>query len=453
MLYAFLRFVARVALRWYYRSIEVVDAGNVPARGAVLLAANHPNAMVDALLVMTTLSRPVRLTAKATLLDHPVTRAVVTAMGIVPLRRASDEQGKGSGVGLERNRGAFDEVERTLGTGGAVLIFPEGRSHSEPALASLRTGCARIALQARANGTDPLVIVPVGLLFERKDRPRTRVAIHYGAPIRVFDAEGPVPYGVEALLARIEVGLRSVTLNFDSVDEAREVLLVSRSLAAVLDRLRPLDEAEPPLSSTISVARRVKHASDTVTATADERALAAAAAFVARLHALRARLGNLGIAMTELWLTPTTGSGILFVLRELGLGLIAAPVALVGRAAHLAPLRLATWVARRSSSSPEEPAMRAIVGGLIAVIITYAVVAVVAARFVDPVVVLGILLALPIASLVDIVWSQRFRRALRRARAFVAFRADPVMQRELVNEAAALRAEAERLELLLGRSP
>ena len=34
-------------------------------------------------------------------------------------------------------------------SGGMVLIFPEGKSHSEPALAPLKTGVARIALEAR----------------------------------------------------------------------------------------------------------------------------------------------------------------------------------------------------------------------------------------------------------------------------------------------------------------
>ena len=43
----------------------------LPDAGPVLLASNHPNALVDALVIGCTLRRPVTLTAKATLLENP----------------------------------------------------------------------------------------------------------------------------------------------------------------------------------------------------------------------------------------------------------------------------------------------------------------------------------------------------------------------------------------------
>ena len=46
-------------------------------------------------------------------------------------------------------RGAFAAVLDVLERGGVVLLFPEGKSHSDPALAPLKTGLARIALMAR----------------------------------------------------------------------------------------------------------------------------------------------------------------------------------------------------------------------------------------------------------------------------------------------------------------
>ena len=62
----------------------------VPVDGPGLLASNHPNALVDALIVGCTLPRPVVLTAKATLLENPVTRLLIRMVGVVPLRRGSD---------------------------------------------------------------------------------------------------------------------------------------------------------------------------------------------------------------------------------------------------------------------------------------------------------------------------------------------------------------------------
>ena len=87
--YRILRVLGRLALQWFYREIEVVGMESVPVDGPVLLASNHPNALVDALVVCCMLPRPVVLTAKATLLENPITRLLVRMVGVVPLRRAS----------------------------------------------------------------------------------------------------------------------------------------------------------------------------------------------------------------------------------------------------------------------------------------------------------------------------------------------------------------------------
>src|SRR5688500_2156942 len=229
--YRVLRAFGRLALRWFYRDVEVVGVETLPNAGPVLLASNHPNALVDALVIGCTLQRPVTLTAKATLLEHPLTRALVRAAGIVPLRRASDERAKlesavANGITTDpsRNERAFAAVLDVLQHGGVVLLFPEGKSHSEPTLAPLKTGLARIALMARDDrGIAPLPIVPVGLTFERKWEPRSRVVMHVGTPIVASDGVPNDSSGVGRLTECIDSGLRQVTLNFDSDHEAHRV--------------------------------------------------------------------------------------------------------------------------------------------------------------------------------------------------------------------------------------
>ena len=147
MLYRFLRAIAVIALRWYYAEIVVQGAERAPRTGPLLIVANHPNALIDPLLVGTTLSRRVLLTAKATLFENPALSALLHAVGVVPLRRAKDEGGSAQ-VMAERNAEAFRSVTAALRRGGTVLIFPEGISHDAPAIAPLRSGAARIALQA-----------------------------------------------------------------------------------------------------------------------------------------------------------------------------------------------------------------------------------------------------------------------------------------------------------------
>ena len=68
-----------------------------------------------------------------------------------------------------------------LASGAAVALFPEGISHSEPSLAPLKTGAARIALGAapRAGGAFP--IVPIGLVFRAKEIFRSEAHASVGA--------------------------------------------------------------------------------------------------------------------------------------------------------------------------------------------------------------------------------------------------------------------------------
>ena len=79
--YVVLRACGRLALRWFYRDVELSGIEHVPSNGAALLASNHPNALVDALVIGCTLRRPVTLTAKATLLDNPITRRLAPCSG------------------------------------------------------------------------------------------------------------------------------------------------------------------------------------------------------------------------------------------------------------------------------------------------------------------------------------------------------------------------------------
>src|SRR4051812_29308130 len=92
MLYHSLRAAAHVALRWYYADVVVQGEERVPARGPLIVVANHPNALVDALLVGTALRRRILLTAKATLFEHPLLAPLLRGIGVVPLRRAADER-------------------------------------------------------------------------------------------------------------------------------------------------------------------------------------------------------------------------------------------------------------------------------------------------------------------------------------------------------------------------
>ena len=458
IVYRVLRALGRLALRWFYRGVEVVGIESLPDTGPVLLASNHPNALVDALVIGCTLQRPVTLTAKATLLENPLTRALVRAVGIVPLRRASDERAKlesdaakGIAPDPSRNERAFAAVLDVLEHGGAVLLFPEGKSHSEPTLAPLKTGLARIALMARdTRAVAPLPIVPVGLTFERKWEPRTRVVMYVGAPITAGDETPNDANGVSRLTERIDNGLRQVTLNFDTDDEARRVLSMASVLAHVLDDFRPLHEPDPPFARNVRLAQRL----DAIAAhlpQADRHVADRVESFAGRLTAFDTEVRAHGSSANDVQMSTAVAPGLWFVLRELVIAVVAGPLALWGRMNHWIPLRLARSVASRTSRTPDEPAMRTIVAGLVLVLAFYAIQTAVVASIAGWVAGFLYAVSLPLSASWDLRYADRRRRAVARVRTYLRLRRDPALRERLASEVAWLRTEALSLNELLER--
>jgi 1-acyl-sn-glycerol-3-phosphate acyltransferase len=203
--------LANAAARIYYRLS--IAGERVPGSGPVLLVANHPNSLIDPILVCAAARRPVRFLAKAPLFTDFKTGWMVRAVGAIPVYRRVDDPGL-----MGRNTDMFRAVYASLSRGAAVGIFPEGQSHSEPSMVTLKTGAARIVLGTQAAHGVRVPIIPVGLVFRQKDIFRSEALVVVGSPVPWDDRPGG---GVEdagavrELTARIGAGLRHVTLNLE----------------------------------------------------------------------------------------------------------------------------------------------------------------------------------------------------------------------------------------------
>ena len=90
-----------------------------------------------------------------------------------------------------RTTPTFEKIATHLATGGNILIFPEGTSHSEPHLAPLRTGAARM-LAAGASGRRlaDATFQAVALEFDARDDFRSRCLVLWGPVRRLADVAG-----------------------------------------------------------------------------------------------------------------------------------------------------------------------------------------------------------------------------------------------------------------------
>ncbi|HEX8699398.1 MAG TPA: lysophospholipid acyltransferase family protein [Myxococcaceae bacterium] len=218
MFYAFIRGLVSLALTLFYR----VKA-NAPAaepEGPVIFVCNHPNALIDPALVFIISRRRITFLAKAPLFKLPVIGWILRGLEALPVYRKQDDPTQ-----MRGNEGTLDAARTALVKGRAITIFPEGRSHSEPMLAELKTGAARIALGAAREGA-PVRIVPVGFTYGEKSAFRSEVLIEVGpaievAPFLKLETEGAAAEkeAVRQLNERITAGLKAVTVNMEQWED------------------------------------------------------------------------------------------------------------------------------------------------------------------------------------------------------------------------------------------
>ncbi len=262
------RFARALAAIWF-RSRQ--REGDEPGAGATLYVLNHPNGLVDPLVVSAVLERPPRLLAKATLWKTPILRPFLAAFDPIPVHRRQD--GEVAEGATER---MFASVHEALAQGDAIALFPEGISHGRRELAPLKTGAARIALTA----AQPVQLVPAGIVYGERERFRHSVLLRIGAPIAHDDLRGAGadPAAVDALTDRIRDALLPLTLHGSDDELLRlaeqlawllaEAPATRARLEHVRARVRVLADRLATLepSARSDIAARVMHARETLAA-------------------------------------------------------------------------------------------------------------------------------------------------------------------------------------------
>ncbi len=435
--------ISRRCLRWFYREQAVIGRERIPAHGPVLLIGNHPNDLPDVLLGYATTARPLRYVATISAATNPVARWVYRGLGVVPVARARDVR-KMKALGLDitsMNREAAAALHQALASGDAVGVFPEGGVADTPEIGVLRTGVARMVLDAfEAGAIDDLTIVPFGVQYEAPRTWGSDVVVAVGDPWSLAAwrdarrADGHASNAV-ALAERMRASLRSVTRNSPTWEAAewRDLAIAAQAAAtaapgtlrtvqvvlAQRDWPLPADGAETP-----DVLHAPPHAQEAAREQSVDHAPDLPAPLVRRQAARVARAGGI----------PTSARDHARVRHATGLPADAAvppwwrialwtPVAAAGWFVHAPLFRLVATLADRGKTCRTDHVIRRFVPGVYVVVAWYllvgfALLVAADAAGVEPLLALPIFLSLPRLGDAAVTWRHwlRARLLIRRAR-------------------------------------
>ncbi|MEO8583759.1 MAG: 1-acyl-sn-glycerol-3-phosphate acyltransferase [Flavitalea sp.] len=152
----------RLGLLLFCRKIIFNNPAILKRKGPLLLACNHPNSFLDALIVGSYFKRPVHFLTRGDAFRKPLVKKILTALNMIPIYRLSEGREH-----LALNDATFEKCGDILSGGGIVLIFAEGLCVNQWALRPLKKGAARIAWNVlTVHGIqDELNIVPVGINY------------------------------------------------------------------------------------------------------------------------------------------------------------------------------------------------------------------------------------------------------------------------------------------------
>jgi 1-acyl-sn-glycerol-3-phosphate acyltransferase len=172
-----IRPVVHVASRVFWK-IEFRGVENVPAKGGLIVAANHQT-YLDPFWLSLPIKRPTRYLAWSDAFRWPLVGRGLVWLGAWPLALEGSDPA------------AIRRSLQWLRDGGAVVIFPEGaRSSAEGSLDRFKAGAVRLALEAQ------VPILPVTIKGGNRIWPKGRkfprlgkVVVTYHPPIHVEQCE------------------------------------------------------------------------------------------------------------------------------------------------------------------------------------------------------------------------------------------------------------------------
>lgn len=176
---------AKLSFRICYRKIEMVNADRISMERPVIIAPNHQNALMDAMIFVCNTKFQNVFLARADIFKGKRLIKFLNYLNIMPIFRIRD------GIeNVKKNDEVFDKTTAVLHNHhNPLILYPEGSHGDRRRLRNLVKGLFRIAFLAQAKyGKQPGVrIIPVGIDYGHYQNFRTTLLVNVGEPIEVSD--------------------------------------------------------------------------------------------------------------------------------------------------------------------------------------------------------------------------------------------------------------------------
>lgn len=184
-------------------------------QGPLLIAANHPNSFLDAIILATLFKNPVYSLARGDAFKGKKITKILTSLNMLPVYRISE-----GAENLDNNYFTFDECQNIFSRGGIVLIFSEGRCINEWHLRPLKKGTARLALSAWQQNI-PLKILPLGINYSSFRTFGKNLFLNFGNIITKGDINADLSSGkaVNEFNEKLQEQLQSLVFEINSADK------------------------------------------------------------------------------------------------------------------------------------------------------------------------------------------------------------------------------------------
>ena len=255
-----------IALQIYFKKIQVVGQEKIPKYSPIILAANHQNAFLDAILIACCLDRRPYFLTQGGVFKNKLANWFLRSLNMMPIYRFRDGMRF-----MKKNDEVLETCKNLLLDNEAILIFPEGNHDLRWRLRPLQKGIAKMLFTAEKERSFELgsKVIPIGIQYEKHTTFRSRVLLTVGSPIGTSDYKenylANEKVAAKNLLATIQSSIQPLIVDVQPAETYHKIVSHWLANREVYDDLTVQLQEDKKLIATIksgeNIVKKIKNPS------------------------------------------------------------------------------------------------------------------------------------------------------------------------------------------------